>query len=338
MIAGQYPIEYVYPNYAYAYYAPLPNEINCMISPPVSQQQTIGQINRNLNIIFDQVGDNVKVGVVSINRNAMSLNSVSDSVLLLIDDPSRFYYTRKYLNFTIKIPYYSTNEVNITYPLESVQFPCKKGIFENFDYECSNGYINRIDCDGTAGMYSIICVNKFLQKCKLYEESLPSSNNASNHLSCESITYKTDSSECRCSFNTQYQTKKNSDVITFQIESIVSNFSGSIVNYKPTFFNSYAIAGLVLIYFSSFWIICILFCTVGRYFYYHHEYLMKSNKKPKDMGEVIFSPTIMKIQEDSSNYFIKNIWNLRFEINTYLHKYLFKNLSKGIYSRGNSLI
>jgi len=63
--------------------------------------------------------------------------------------------------------------------------------------------------------------------------------------------------------------------------------------------------------------------------------VMKSNKKPKDMGEVIFSPTIMKIQEDSSNYFIKNIWNLRFEINTYLHKYLFKNLSKGIYSRGS---
>jgi hypothetical protein len=63
---------------------------------------------------------------------------------------------------------------------------------------------------------------------------------------------------------------------------------------------------------------------------------MKSNKKPKDMGEVIFSPTIMKIQEDSN--YCKNIWNLRFEINKYLHKYLFKILSKGIYSRGNSLI
>jgi hypothetical protein len=45
----------------------------------------------------------------------------------------------------------------------------------------------------------------------------------------------------------------------------------------------------------------------------------------------------MKIQEDSNYY--KNIyWNLRFEINKYLHKYLFKILSKGIYSRGNSLI
>ena len=332
MIAGQYPIEYVYPNYAYAYYAPLPNEINYTISPPVSQQQMIGQINRNLYIAFDRIGEDTKIGVISINRNAINFKSVSDSVLLLIDDSNRFYHKQKFLNFTIKIPFYSTNEVNITYPLESVQFPCKKGIFENFDYECSNGYINRLDCDGTPGMYSIICVNNLLQKCKGYEEGSVLSNNTSSRLlSCESISYKTDMSECSCSYNTQHHLSNNinNNMITFQMVSTISNHSGSIVNYKPTFYNSYAIASQVFIYFSSLWIICIMFCMIGRYYYY--EYTIK-DKKPKDMQKVSFNTTVMKIQEDS-NYF-KNIWNSRFEINSYLHKYLLKNISKGIYSGG----
>jgi hypothetical protein len=78
------------------------------------------------------------------------------------------------------------------------------------------------------------------------------------------------------------------------------------------------------------WILCILFCTIGRYY---NEYYVQSNKKSKDMGEVSFSPTVIKLHQEDPHFY-KNMWNLRYEINTYLHKYLVKNLSKGIYSTG----